>query len=373
MPLKVLLVTRAHGTQAGGMERLSFELAKTLAKNPAVTIAVIHHRGPRILAPLFVFLSLPAVLWRARQVQIIHFGDPLLSLSAWIVKKILGKPVCVTVHGLDITYPAGWYQSYLRGFLPVFDAYIAISNHVGRLLEQKQVPNEKITSIAPAVSDTFYDSQISRAQLAGILQRPINNSVVLFTAGRLIQRKGHAWFVENVLPSLPPHVVYVIAGNGPQRNEIMHAAQQAGVANRVVLLNRVSPADLKILYNTVAAFVQPNITVPNDPEGFGLVLLEAALCERPVFAANLDGIPDAVHHQKNGTLLPSGNAAAWQRALQEFCAHPDSQPAAREYTRKTFSWQHTADKYITVFQSCISTIDSTEAKDTSHSFPGAYR
>ncbi|MDR1601380.1 MAG: glycosyltransferase [Tannerella sp.] len=54
----------------------------------------------------------------------------------------------------------------------------------------------------------------------------------------------------------------------------------------------------------VDAFLMPNIPVEGDMEGFGLVCLEASACGTLVFAADIDGIPDAVRNGKNGFLLP---------------------------------------------------------------------
>jgi hypothetical protein len=47
----------------------------------------------------------------------------------------------------------------------------------------------------------------------------------------------------------------------------------------------------------------PNIRVPGDAEGFGLVALEAVVCGTAVLAADLEGITEAIQHGKNGLLV----------------------------------------------------------------------
>ena len=63
-------------------------------------------------------------------------------------------------------------------------------------------------------------------------------------------------------------------------------------------------------------FVQPNIRVADDMEGFGLVTVEAAMRGTPVVAAALEGIVDAVLDGLTGVLLPPEDADAWVARLR---------------------------------------------------------
>lgn len=339
--MKLLVISRAYGTTAGGMERLSYEMIAALRSQPDFTVKVIHHHGPRLASPLFVLTSLPKALRWAIWADHIHLGDPMLALTGWLLKKITAQPVSVTVHGLDIIYSHPLYQRYLKLFFNQFDHYFPISHFVAHLLQNRRVAGQ-VTVLTPGITDQYFDPMITRPQLDQLLHRPTVDQKILLTVGRLIPRKGHVWFIKNVLAKLPATYIYVIAGSGPAVTNIRLAAEETGTTERVIELNRVSDADLKTLYNTVDAFIQPSIAVRNDAEGFGLVLLEAALCQRPVFAANVDGIPDAIHHQKNGTLLPSADSAAWLTALQNI---PAPSPLVRQYTLDHFHWNKVIGQY----------------------------
>jgi glycosyltransferase involved in cell wall biosynthesis len=61
--------------------------------------------------------------------------------------------------------------------------------------------------------------------------------------------------------------------------------------------------------------VQPNIHVPFDTEGFGLVIIEATLRGAPVIASDLEGIQDAVSDGVTGILVPPEDAYAWRSAV----------------------------------------------------------
>ncbi|MBI1833827.1 MAG: glycosyltransferase family 4 protein [Candidatus Andersenbacteria bacterium] len=360
--ISVLFITRAYGQTAGGMERLSYELIEAAKGNKHLTVSVIAPWWKplaslpmqRLLSAVFAVTVVPYALFVARTKDVVHIGDPVLSLVGWLIQKIWRKPIAVTVHGLDIVYDSGLYKYYLTKFFQNFALYLPISSHVTKILAARGVTGN-IFLLRPGVHDRYSDSTIRREDLQSISAlKNINlSSKIIFTAGRLIKRKGHAWFIQHVLPALPADVIYIIAGDGPEKILIEKTARESGVSSRVVLLGRVSDHDLKILYNTIDVFVQPNITLTGDVEGFGLVLLEAALCGRSVIAASTEGVRDAIEPGKNGVLVEIANPDAWQRAIQQELQHPSIRDG-RTYTKDTFSWNTVAAKFTNALRSTVS-------------------
>jgi len=339
--MKVLFISRACSQHAGGMEQMSYNLIQAAKSSKNLNPVTILHRGPRSLAPLFCLFVIPQALLTARRCDIVHLGDPMLSLVGWLIKKCLNKKIVVSVHGLDILYPNPLYQAYLRLFARSFDLYLPISQAVAGKLSRLNVKGQTHV-INPGISVDYYDPSINRSSLLKLLaskdSSPFQQAKFFLTSGRLVRRKGHAWFISHVLPRLPTNIHYVIAGDGPERDNILASINKHKLNDRVHLLGRVSSAQLKILYNTADAFVQPNISVPGDMEGFGLVLLEASLCNLPVFASNIEGIRDAVTPGNNGTLLPSADSGRWVKTLTDFLSSPAPTQDTRSYTLNKYSW-----------------------------------
>jgi len=369
--LNIIYITRAYGEHGGGMERLSFELARELNKLPFTRVSVIAHRSSRVTSPLHNLRSLPRVLqflwffqgkWKSssanspyltgirRQSTVILLGDPMLAFAGSILRLITRRPVAVIVHGLDITYSNVLYQLYLRIFARHFQRYLPISNYTNTLLGHLK-PKGKRYVFTPGVTDNMYQQNVPRSQLSELLGISAEHICTLATVGRLVNRKGHAWFIRCILPILSNKVHYIIAGSGPAEHQIRQAINDTGTGARVHLLGRVTSDQLAVIYNTVDAFIQPNINSKHDIEGFGLVLLEAALCNRAVLAADIDGIPDAIRHAKNGLLLPAENETAWIEAINKLTAGILSLPPdPRGYTLKTFNWHQQAVRFRSVLQ-----------------------
>lgn len=359
----ILFISRAYGEHAGGMERLSFELIskfEEVASPPCqggvgggafVATKIVNETKPnqslffsRVRSAIFAITVLPKALLASRHADIVHIGDPVLSFIGWCIMRVRKIPVAVTVHGLDISYANPLYQLYLKLFFRSFTTYFPISQHAKSLLEKHAVRGP-ITVIPPGIRDHLYDSSKTKNDLQQLLKADIVEKTILATTGRLMKRKGHEWFIQNVFPKLSQNFIYVIAGSGLEQENIARAVELLGLEDRVLMLGRVSHEDQKTLLNTVDAFIQPNIQVVGDAEGFGIAPLEAALCNRAVFASNIDGIPSAIHDGKNGTLVESGNADAWVQALSQ----PMPKIHAREYTLKTFGWGRVLEEYKRVF------------------------
>jgi glycosyltransferase involved in cell wall biosynthesis len=116
----------------------------------------------------------------------------------------------------------------------------------------------------------------------------------------------------------------------------------------------VDSATVWAAYRACDVFVMPNIQVPGDVEGFGVVALEACLAERCVMAADLEGIRDAIQDGENGLLVPPGDAGAQStmilRLLKDNGMRDSLGRRARDVVVDKFDWSRIADEYITVFE-----------------------
>jgi glycosyltransferase involved in cell wall biosynthesis len=176
----------------------------------------------------------------------------------------------------------------------------------------------------------------------------------LLSVGRLVPRKGIAWFVENVLPNLTMPVHYHVVGSGPEATVLQQLIAELKLTNRVTLHGQVADDALRQFYFHADALIMPNITVSGNPEGFGIVAIEAAASGVPVLAARLEGVADAVIDGDSGFLLESGNVSAWLEALERLLS---TAPLAPEHIRAAvaqhFSWQAVGQQYLDLFNMLI--------------------
>jgi len=343
--MRILFVTRKYPPQVGGMESLSYGLT-TGYPEPKTIIALGRSQAHLVWFLPYVVLR---VALTAGLYDVIHLGDALLSVVGFIPRVLWRRKVVTSVHGLDLTFTPRVYQRYLRTFLRA-DAFVANSESTRRLAESRGLTN--VSTITIGVPEAYFALERSSEPDPELVRRSAGR-VVLITLGRLVPRKGVAWFVRNVLPSLPD-AYYVAVGVGPDQDEIERAAREAGVSERLWLTGGVSQERLMSLLTTADIFVMPNIEVPGNVEGFGIVAIEAAASGLPVVASRLQGIPDAIVDGKNGELVTPEDAAGFVTALARLMANRAERErrgqAGRAYTREHNSWPQIIARYRALFE-----------------------
>lgn len=345
----ILFITRSYPPVKGGMEQLSYDITTELGKLTKTKVIANKH-GKKFL-PLFYIYALFRGIIEARNFNIIHIGDPVLCGIGFAIKKIIKKPVAIEVHGLDIQYRSKIYQWYLRNFFNA-DLSVCISSYVADVFTNK-FPQKKFVVITPGISDVFFEPNLKKEDLSQLLKQEINDKKIILTVGRLVQRKGVAWFIGKVLPQIVPNALYVVAGNGPEKNNVINVSKKVGQEKRTVFLENLSREEIKILYNTADLFAMPNIKIAGDVEGFGLVAAEASSCNLPVIASSLEGINDVVKDNQNGLLVDPENSQQFINKINDLLSNEEKRKnlasSARKFALDNFSWEKIARQYLNEF------------------------
>ncbi len=351
--MNILFISRAYPPVIGGIEKQNYEIGKALA---AITRTdIIANTGGKWLLPVFLPYALLRALLSIRKYDVVLLGDGVLGILGYLLKSISPRPVACIVHGLDLTYRNPLYQKlWINVFLPRLDKLVAVGNATILQGTLRGLPASKFIFIPNGVAAPTTLAPYSRHDLEAFLNRKVSGPVIL-TLGRLVQRKGVTWFIENVVSRLDADITYIIAGEGREQPAILTAIRANNLQNRVLYVGGVSDRDKELLFCTADIFVQPNIEVAGDMEGFGLVVLEAAMHGLVVIASDIEGLKDAIHDGQNGFLVAAGDADAYRRKIQDVLQNPEEKEAfgrrARDYVSKNHTWPLIARKYLDVMRS----------------------
>ena len=318
MSRRPLFVTRKFPPSVGGMETLAAGVWRVVsAEWPDA--ALVANGGSNRRLPWWVPLAAARTTWlvASGRAQFVLVGDALLYALLAPLLRLLRVPHATLVMGLDVTYDNRLYRAVVHTLLRRAPSVIAISEATASAARDFGVPAARTHVVrlgVPAPRVTVEERASQRAELGAVAGAPAD-AVLLATLGRLVRRKGARWFVAQVLGQLDDSVHYVIAGSGPEEDAVVEAARAAGLGSRVHLLGAVDEDLRETVLQGADIFVQPNIRVPGDMEGFGLVTIEAALRGTPVVAAALEGILDAVVDGSTGALVTAEDAQAWAERL----------------------------------------------------------
>jgi phosphatidylinositol alpha-1,6-mannosyltransferase len=288
----------------------------------------------------------------------IHAARPLSEgLVARMVRLRTGIPYCCYTHGEDINIATTsrelkWLtRRVLRGA----NAIIANSNFTRELLlKDWNVPSEKVRLLHPGVDCEYFRPAGPDAEVRK--RFGWDGRQVVLTVGRLQRRKGQDVMIEVVaqLRERFPNLLYAIVGDGEERTRLTEMVAKLGVASQVQFLGEVKDTELLHCYQQCDVFALPNRAVGKDVEGFGMVLLEAQACARPVLTGASGGTAETMRPGESGVVVacdrPDEPAAALAELLVDGERRNRMGRAGREWVAGKFDWPVLAAEAQTIFK-----------------------
>lgn len=290
-------------------ERLQFDTRSALGKIPYVRATINHS----LAAPFDVVVC-----------GHLH----MLPLAA-VIARWHGVPLVLVIYGIEAWDAPG--KLFVRSALRRVDRVIAISDFtLNRFLRWSSTPSERC-SVLPCCVDMERFTPGPRPEYLR-KRLGLGDRRVILTVARLASAERHKGIDEmlEVLPAIRRELhdaVYVIAGEGADRERLEAKARALGMQDHVVFAGFVPEQEKADLYRVAHAFA-----MPGRGEGFGIVYLEALACGIPVVASSVDASREAVLNGQLGAVVDPTDAAALAAAV--ICAArtgPGTVPSALDY------------------------------------------
>lgn len=288
-------------------------------------------------------------LWRAarrEKVEAILVGQVLpIGTAALILKRFFKIPYFVSCHGMDILTAASVpsKKKLMNKILDQAAGVIANSEFTKNELIKLGVPENKIIIIYPCVDKT---EGITPEKMAEIKNRlGLADKKIIFSVGRLVVRKG----MDKVIEAMPkilervPSAIYVVAGDGPERENLKSKIENLKVENEVLLLGEVSEEKKNAFYQLCDLFIMTPRQIGADVEGFGTVYLEANQYGKPVVAGKSGGVAEAVVDGVTGLIVDPENINQISDAVIKILSDENLAKKlggrGREMVEKEFIWE----------------------------------
>ena len=214
-----------------------------------------------------------------------------------------------------------------------FDKVVSPSRFIARRLEEAGVGNIVICPLGVEI-DTFRPDRRDRDWLLKKLGLPASARLLCF-AGRPAREKNIDVLIEAVQRlGAPYHLVLVGAGAGmPAEDRVISLPYEA------------NPKAVARIIASCDAFVHAN-----DKEPFGLIVLEAMACGRPVVGVNAGGVAETVDDSV-GQLAGTADPADYATAIEALFARDIEAigAAARAKAVDQFAWNRVFENLCTVY------------------------
>jgi len=237
----------------------------------------------------------------ANSIVQIHLPNPTAHI-AYKMANPAGK--LIVVWHSDIIkqrWLSKLYGPHLLRLLDRADCIIATSpNYIESSPYLKRFADKCIVVPLGIRTKKFENTPEVQAKTTQIRQK-FGERLVLFV-GRFTYYKG----LENLLESAKEiDGKIVLIGDGPLRERIDNIIHDNNLQNKVFLEHHVSDRELVSFYHACDVFVLPS---NERSEAFGVVQLEAMVCEKPAVSTDLKtGVPWVNQHGETGLIVPVNN------------------------------------------------------------------
>lgn len=255
------------------------------------------------------------------------------STAARILAGRIGCPWSFTGHAHDIFV----HDQDLSGKLAQADFSVTISEYNCRQLSAR-LPSELHNRLAvihcgvlPA-DLPFTAEGREPAYIVGVGRLdPIKGFIHLVKACALLQERGIDFRCD-------------IIGDGPLRDELQQAINQAGLSERVRLTGALPQQDVRQRINRATMFVLPSVLLADgNADGIPVALMEAMACGATAISTRVSGIPELIHHEENGLLVTPGQATELTDAMARLLADAPLRTRLAQAARNTIIHDFDAD------------------------------
>lgn len=320
----------------GGIERAIYHLARLTqnACEPAVLTAAPGLRGGRRRIPGDVevtevatfarVLSTPIApgfisALRHARADLLHFHFPHPTGEMAYLLSGTRTPAVVTYHSDVVRQQRALqlYRPWMNRFLSRMEVIMPTTR---RYMETSEILQPFLARCRPVAlglpPEDYADSKSIHAHSAEFRRR---FGAFVFFIGVLRYYKGLAYLLEAMreLPGVP----LILAGHGPELENLRALALKLDVGDRVHFLGHVDHETAVALFRTASVFCLPAC---ERSEAFGLCQVEAMLCGLPVVSTDLPtGVPEVNRDGETGIIVPPRDPAALARAIGQIL-HDDS-------------------------------------------------
>ena len=231
--------------------------------------------------------------------DVIHAHDWLTYEAGILAKKNYGIPLVAHVHATEYDR-AGMHtgnpliHEIEKEGLMLADKIIAVSESTKRIIHEKyHIPLDKIDVVYNSLDEDFMQKEYHRDDsiYQYIIELKNAGYTIITTVGRFTIQKGLEFFMQAAAKAISknPKLLFVLAGDGEERNRLISEAASLGISKNVVFTGFIRGKKLRDVYSLSDVFVMSSISEP-----FGLTALEAAHHGNALILTNQSGVSEII-------------------------------------------------------------------------------
>ncbi len=258
-------------------------------------------------------------------------------------------PFIISVWGSDIsTFPSSSFKKALLKF--------TLSKADKLLSTSKAMKEETMEFTDKSIELTPFGIDVEKFFPKKVISLFGENDLVIGTIKTLKEYYGIEYLIrafqllKNKYPSLP--LKLLIVGGGEQKEYLKDLSSSLGVENDTIFTGYISPDKVPDYHNMLDIYVAASVR-----ESFGVAVLEASACGKPVVVTNVGGLPEVVDNGETGYIVETQNIVMLSEAIGKLAVNEPQRIRFGENGRnkviREYVWQDSVDKMIKVYKGCL--------------------
>jgi len=380
--MKILMLTQFFSPSRGGGEVMFYQLANQLGKR-GHKVFIIKHKilgsdksedylnlssnviiyevNPTVIhkggLPAGIFQNVLYVLnsiktglkiIKSNRVDVIHCNTYSPVFAGWLLSKLTGVPLLVTVHDVALLHGYNFWEKWMRQFGRL--SWIkALIGYLSELLTIKLSRNIHTVSKTSKNDILSFNSKSNIVIISNSLDFEhykfdgnITYEDFILFIGRLVYYK-HLEVVIEALKLLKNRcdVRLVVLGDGPMRSEWEGLVDRLNLKDRVEFKGYVSHKEKLHYLSKCRALLLPSIF-----EGFGIVVLEAWAFRKPVIVVDVEPLNKIVEHGSDGFVVEKNLPATWARYIYLLMSSEELSKQLGDKGYRKLIERYSMDKYV---------------------------
>jgi len=282
-----------------------------------------------------------------READVYHAQDCVggTALSRMKARGVIAGPVFRTIHHVD-DFAEPLLYDFEKKAVSRADHRFVVSEYWRNELKLKYGYDSIVT----------YNG-LDESDFSNLPERRSKVPTVLFVGG-YEPRKGLEYLVlamKAVIDQVPKAKLVTVAKAGFRGMEdarwFEELANRAGVGGRIEFHESVSQRKLRQLYADCDL-----LSLPSRNEGWGLALMEAMACMKPVVATRVGGVPELVRDGIDGLLVEPGDVRGLSDAIVRLLIDRrlrERMGRAGKKRVREFSWDDTARTVVKAYRAAL--------------------
>ena len=306
----------------------------------------------------YVLSSAKLSLKLSKWADIIHANTYIPVIGGSVSYIIRKKPLIVSVHDVYLLGREKFWKNWSSQ-----KGVSKLSSFLGPITEKfvlKLPKTINLTGSTASVRDLI-DVGIDKKKIRRIPYaielkdfggKKLKTENFILCISRLVFYKN----VEIVIKAMQkfPDLKLVIVGDGPQKEELQKLASDSGISGNITFKGKISHEEKVKLFKKCLFLAQPSLV-----EGFGITIIEAFACEKPVLASRVAPMTELVKTEITGYTANPYDENEWAEKIEILARNKKLREQLGKNGRKFVEENFTIEKIADSLEKLYSKLQKT--------------